>query len=318
MTNTIKLGFFGTPEISAYVLQELFNAGFNISWVVTQPDRKAGRGLKVAPPPVKTKAQELGIKVFQSEKFDRDVFNKVSSEAVNLSVVVAYGSYIPSYFINSSALAPLNIHTSFLPKYRGAAPVARAIMSGENTTGVTIMKLAKQMDTGDIVVQKEIEISQEDDSNSLTWKLVREGTELLISTIPLYLVGKMDVVEQSQTNVEPSYAEKITTEDKKIDWNKSAKELHNKVRALYPWPVAEAMINNIDIKIIKTGWSSCQSVGKPGDIIDVSRKENKIAVSTCDGVLLIEKVQPFGKREMTISEFINGHKIEKGMRFENV
>ena len=296
----------------------MFNAGFNISWVITQPDRKSGRGLKVTPPPVKTKAQELGIKVFQSEKFDREIFNKVSSETVNLSVVVAYGSYIPSYFINSSDLPPLNIHTSFLPKYRGAAPAARAIMNGENTTGVTIMKLAKQMDTGDIVVQKEIEISQEDDSSSLTWKLIKEGTELLISVIPLYLVGKLDVVEQRQTNIMPSCAEKITAEDKKIDWSKSAKEIHNKVRALYPWPVAEARINNTDIKIIKTGWSSCESIGKPGNIIDVSRKENKIAVSTCDGVLLIEKVQPFGKREMTISEFINGYKIEKGMRFENV
>lgn len=314
----IKIGFFGTPEISAYVLQALFDAGFNVSWVVTQPDRKSGRGLKLTPPPVKAKAQSLGIEVFQSEKFDRAMFANISGKPVDLSVVVAYGSYLPTYFIELSAKTPLNIHVSLLPKYRGAAPVARAIMSGDNETGVTIMKLAKEMDAGDIVAQKKIEIQNGDNVETLTWKLVKEGVDLLISSIPDYLAGKITTVKQSDTGVEPSCADKITTKEKSIDWNKSSKEIHDKVRALYPWPIAEARINGVDIKIIKTLWSGDKSDVNPGEIVGILRKENQIIVSTKDGVLLVEKVQPFGKREMTVSEFTNGYKIDKGMRFENV
>lgn len=314
----VKIGFFGTPEISAYVLKELYDAGFEISWVVTQPDRKAGRGLKLSPPPVKLKAQELGLKVFQSEKFDRELYDSVMLHPVDLSVVIAYGSYIPTYFINSSDLNPLNIHVSLLPKYRGAAPVARAIMNGDDVSGVTIMKVVKEMDAGDIVAQKQVEISQQDNVDTLTWKLVKEGVKLLVSVIPSYLNSSIKVVKQSETGITPSYAEKILAKDKVINWTKKAKEIHDQVRALYPWPVAEAKINDIDIKITKTSLVSYHSDAEAGEIVDISRKNGTMTVSTNEGVLLVEKVQPFGKREMQVSEFINGYKIEKGMRFKNV
>lgn len=315
----IKLGFLGTPEISAYVLQSLVDHGFDVAWVLTQPDKKSGRGLKVNSPAVKVKAEELGIKVFQSEVINRDLYSVLSGHKVDLCVVVAYGAYIPTYFIEGYKMPPLNIHVSLLPKYRGAAPVARAIMNGDSVAGVTIMQIDKEMDAGAIVAQDKIEISDSDNTGTLTWKLIKRGTELLISAIPDYLNGRTKTVSQSDVKSEPSYAEKIKADERLIDWSSPAKTIHDKVRALYPWPVAETKLDGVNIKIIKTSWQNeGASAYKGGEIIEIKKKEGLIVVATNDGVVLVEKVQPSGKREMTVSEFINGHKINKGMRFQNV
>lgn len=315
----LNIGFLGTPQISAYVMEQLHKNGFNIKWILTQPDKKAGRGLKLVEPAVKTKAKELGINVFQADKFTRDLGDELLKQDVDLCVVVAYGAYIPSYFVSALKRVPLNIHVSLLPLYRGAAPVARAIMNGDSFTGVSIMQIAKEMDAGDVVVQKKINIEDNDDTSTLTQKLIESGTKLLLDIIPDYIEGKIKCLPQTSLGVQPTYAEKIFSKERDIDWSKPVKSIHDKVRALYPWPVAQAKINDIDIKIIKTKYEVSSSTNRlNGEIFDILKKEGLIKVAGADGFVLVEKVQPFGKREMNIQEFLNGYKIEKGMRFKNV
>jgi methionyl-tRNA formyltransferase len=315
----LNIGFLGTPQISAYVMEQLHKNGFNIKWILTQPDKKAGRGLKLVEPAVKTKAKELGINVFQADKFTRDLGDELLKQDVDLCVVVAYGAYIPSYFVSALKRVPLNIHVSLLPLYRGAAPVARAIMNGDSFTGVSIMQIAKEMDAGDVVVQKKINIEDNDDTSTLTQKLIESGTKLLLDIIPDYIEGKIKCLPQASLGVHPTYAEKIFSKERDIDWSKPVKSIHDKVRALYPWPVAQAKINDIDIKIIKTKYEVSSSTNRlNGEIFDILKKEGLIKVAGADGFVLVEKVQPFGKREMNIQEFLNGYKIEKGMRFKNV
>ncbi len=314
-----NIGFLGTPQISAYVMEELYKNGFKIKWALTQPDKKAGRGLKLVEPAVKTKAKELGINVFQADKFTRDLSNELLKYDVDLCVVVAYGAYIPTYFVNGLKRTPLNIHVSLLPSYRGAAPVARAIMNGDSVAGVSIMQIAKEMDAGDIVAQKKINIDDEDDTLTLTQKLIGSGTKLLLDIIPPYIEGKVKCMPQASFGLNPTYAEKISSNERDIDWASPVKSIHDKVRALYPWPVAQAKINDIDIKIIKTRYERSGGVAQPnGEIFEVLKKDGVIKVAGIDGFVLVEKVQPFGKREMNIQEFLNGYKIEKGMRFKNV
>ena len=191
----IKLGFFGTTKISAYVLKELSKI-FEVKWVVTQKDRPTGRGLKIQNTEVKTVAKELGIKVFQYEKFDKAASVEVVGERVDIAFVVAYGCYIPSCFIKSFDKEPLNIHLSKLPKYRGAAPVARSIMNGDSVTGFSIMKIAKEMDAGDVVFQRDLPIEVDDDTETLTWKLIKIGTSAIIELLPKYLAGKLSSTSQ--------------------------------------------------------------------------------------------------------------------------
>ncbi|MEI6092058.1 MAG: methionyl-tRNA formyltransferase [bacterium] len=317
----MNIGFLGTPEISAHILQELFNKGFNVKWVATQPDKESGRGRKMSAPAVKDKARSLGLDVLQSKVFDRVFFEEIQKYGeIDLAIVVAYGLYLPTYFLKYPKNGCINVHFSLLPKYRGAAPVARAIMNGEKETGISIMKLVKEMDAGDIIAEKRLPITVDDTTESLTWTLAKDGAQLLIESMPLYLQGKIIPVLQSSLAIEPTYAEKIDSKERFIDWNKEAETIHNMVRALYPWPVAETKINGVSIKIIKTKPIKdvdAEDKDKPvGSVIFIEKKSNCFFVKTSDGALLVEKVQPSGKREMTVSEFLNGYDLKKGMRFE--
>jgi methionyl-tRNA formyltransferase len=317
----MKIAFLGTPEISAYVLQELYNKKFDIKWVATQPDRQSGRGRKFTPSPVKEKAVSLGIDVLQSDKFDKPFFEKIKTYGdLDLAIVIAYGLYLPTFFLSYPKYSCLNIHFSLLPKYRGAAPVARAIMGGESETGITIMKPCKEMDAGDIIAQEKIAIDIEDTTESLTWTLVKKGTELLTAVIPEYIENKVKPIEQSSTGIEATYAKKILADERFINWDRDTVTIHDQTRALYPWPIAETKINGISLKLIQTRPGASVMVDQDssvsGTILSVDKKTGFLVVKTNDGVLLVEKVQPSGKREMSVAEFINGHEIKKGMRFE--
>lgn len=314
--------FFGTPELSAFVLKELHSKGFSIKGVVTQPDRKSGRGLTVTPPPVKEVAEKLGLKVFQSERFDKKLFSELKGLGdIDLAIVIAYGCYIPTYFIDHMNKKVLNIHFSLLPKYRGAAPVARAIMNGDKESGITIMEIGKEMDAGDIVAQKKIKIDDDDNTESLSWKLVRDGLTLLLNNMDGYINGKIKTTPQARVKIEPSYANKLNPEEKMIDWSNDAVQIHNMVRALYPWPVAESKIEDLTIKFIKTRAVSAAgdiSDLETGAVVDVDKKNGFFTVKTGQGLLLVEKVKPSGKKELDVTSFLNGHTLKRGMRFSNV
>jgi len=316
--------FFGTPELSAFVLERLYSKkNISIKAVVTQPDRKSGRGQIVSAPPVKELAVKLGLNVLQSERFDRKLFSELKGFGeVDLCVVVAYGCYIPTYFIDHMKNRMLNIHFSLLPRYRGAAPVARAIMNSDEESGVTIMEICKEMDAGDVITQKKIRIEADDNTETLSWKLVKDGTELLINMMDDYISGKLTSTPQADIGIKPTYASKISSEERIIDWNDSARNINNMIRALYPWPVAESKINDLVVKFIKTdvveGKDDISADLEVGAVVNVDKKKGSFTVKTGDGLLLVEKVKPSGKKELSVSEFLNGYALKNGMRFNNV
>ena len=318
----MNIVFFGTPELSAYVLDKLYASGISIKAVVTQPDRKSGRGQLLGFPHVKEMAIKHGLKVLQSERFDRKLFSEIKELGpVDLCVVVAYGCYIPTYFIEYMGNKILNIHFSLLPKYRGAAPVARSIMGGDKITGVSIMEICKEMDAGDVIVQTKMEIEESDNTETLSWKLTHEGTSLLLKTLDNYLSGKTKKIAQADMGVLPTYAEKIDSEEKRIDWSEDAVTIQNQIRALYPWPVAESMLNDTAIKFIKTKVvldKDDSSDINIGAVVDVNKKDGCFTVKTGKGLLLVEKVKPSGKKELSVLDFLNGYPLKKGMRFNNV
>lgn len=309
----MNLGFFGTPDFAAYVLEEL-SKKHDIKWVVTQEDKKKGRGKKLLPTPVKEKALNLNLPVFQPEKLDRSFLEKLNN--VDLAVVVAYGKYIPTYLIDFPKFLTLNIHLSLLPKYRGAAPVARAILSGDDYTGVSIMKIIKEMDAGDILFQRKVLIKENDTRESIIWDLTKKGVADLIGIIEDYVKGSIKPIKQSNMNIAPSYANKIDKKEGIVDWSKKASDIHNKVRAFYPWPGVKTSINGICLKIIKTKLLDEEKEDfKYGEIVDVSKNKGIFVKTGGKDVLLIEKVQVFGKKEMDVKDFLNGYEIKKGMRF---
>lgn len=309
----MKIAFFGTALFSSIVLEKLINK-YDISYVVTQMDKKQGRGQKLIPTAVKEKAINNNIEVFQTDIFNKSFFEKLSKKPIDLAIVVAYGLYIPSYFITYPKYSCLNIHFSLLPKYRGAAPVARAIINGDKTTGVSIMKLAKEMDAGDILVSKEIKIEKIDTTETLSLKLTNLGTDLLIENIDNYINGKIKLVKQSELGI-PSYANKILKEEKILNWNEEAELIERKIRAFNPWPIVETKLNNLNIKILKARVIYDNSDCLPGTIYKTDQKEGLLIAQTGKNSLLIEKVLPFGKREMNVSDFLNGYKIKEQMRF---
>jgi methionyl-tRNA formyltransferase len=318
----MNIVFFGTPELSAYVLDKLCSSGFSVKAVVTQPDRKSGRGQQLTFPPVKEMAVKHGLKVLQSERFDRKLFSELKELGpLDLCVVVAYGCYIPTYFIEYMDKKLLNIHFSLLPKYRGAAPVTRAIMNGDEYSGVSIMEICKEMDAGDVVAQEKIKIEEEDNTETLSSKFAHKGVILLIDTIEQYISGKIKKTTQASMDIEPTYAEKVSSEEKRIDWSYSAIKIQNQIRALYPWPVAESTLNDIAIKFI-----SAKAVPDKADfnnleigaVAEVDKKAGFFTVKTGDGLLLIEKVKPSGKKELSAAEFLNGYQLKIGMRFSDV
>jgi methionyl-tRNA formyltransferase len=318
----MNIVFFGTPELSAYVLDKLYISGVSIQAVVTQPDRKSGRGQQLSFPHVKDMAIKHGLQVLQSERFDRKLFSEIKDlGSIDLCVVVAYGCYIPTYFIEYMSSKILNIHFSLLPKYRGAAPVARAIMNGGEVTGVSIMEICKEMDAGDVLVQKKIEIEAEDNTETLSWKLAEEGASLLTKTLENYLSGKIKKIAQAEMGVNPTYAEKINPEEKIINWSEDAVTIQNQIRALYPWPVAESMLNNVAIKFIKAKAVLDKGASRGldiGVIVDIDKKGGSFTIQTGNGLLLVEKVKPSGKKELSVIDFLNGYPLKIGMRFNNV
>lgn len=318
----MNIVFFGTPKLSAYVLEKLCLSGVNISAVVTQPDRKSGRGQQLSFPPVKEMALKYNLKVLQSERFDKKLFSEIKELGkIDVCVVVAYGCYIPTYFIEHMNNKLLNIHFSLLPKYRGAAPVARAMMSGDEYVGVSIMEIAKEMDTGDVVAQNKIKVEEDDNTETLSWKLVREGTDLLIGLLEKYLSGKIKTKAQVDIKIEPTYAQKINAEEKRINWSEDSLNIQNQIKALYPWPVAESTLDGLTIKFIKA--KAVEETGSSNDldlgaVVGIDKKAGYFTVKTGKGLLLVEKVKPSGKKELSVTEFLNGYPLKIGMRFSDV
>jgi methionyl-tRNA formyltransferase len=232
--NNIDFAFWGTPEVASITLQRLIDAGYVPCVVITNPDRPAGRGLTLTPSPVKILAEKYNIKVLQPEKITEEFINEFSKYSIDLNIVVAYGNILPKDIINMPEHGTLNIHYSLLPKYRGAAPLEGALLSGDKVTGVTIQKMVYKLDAGDIVAMQEIAISDTIDKESLRSSLINTGAQLLIDTLPDYTAGHITPIPQDESSA--THIGKIKKEDGKIDIADDPIVNYNKYRAYSGWP----------------------------------------------------------------------------------
>lgn len=295
----------GTPDFAVPVLEKLI-INTNVLLVVSQPDKKVGREQKLQYTPIKEVAIKNGIPTFQPLKIKED-YNKIIALNPDLIVTCAYGQILPEEILNAPSLGCINVHASLLPKLRGGAPLHHAIIDGLEKTGITIMYMDKKMDTGDIIAKREYIIKDEDNVGTLHDALSVIGGELLIDTLPKLLVGA--VPREKQNDEEATYAWNITREDEHLDFNKSAKEVYNKVRGLYPFPKAYTIINDTEVKILECFIGEKESEFSSGTICEINK--DNIGIATKDKIIYITKVKPFGKKEMLVKDYINGLKKEK-------
>lgn len=312
----MKILFFGTAAISKAFLEELYKKGHEIL-CVTMPDKPADRGQKLTPPAVKVFSMDKHIEYIQPEKFTPKVIDKIKQFEADAGIAVAYGKLIPESVFSLPKYSTFNIHFSLLPKYRGAAPVQYAVFNGETETGVSSFYLEKTLDTGAILLQEKIKIAKEDTSESMFAKLIPMGLDIMNKTLERLRGGKLEGVAQQG---EVSYAPALKKEAGLIDWKKTAEEIYNLSRGLYPWPgtysvFSKGKLEGKRIKIIKCEVFENNTVNdEPGKIYDLKKNTGFIVVCA-KGKLLVTKVQPENKPVMDAWAFIQGGQIAAGDYF---
>ncbi len=305
----MRIIFFGTPDFALPSLDALLRAEENVVAVVSQPDKRKGRKSTPSPTPVKELALRNGLSVLQPENIKSQIFiDELRELNPDLFVVVAYGKILPSELLKIPPLGCINLHASLLPKYRGAAPIQWAIINGEKTTGVTTMLMDEGMDTGDILLQEEMEITSDDTAETLSKKLAKSGASLLIKTIIKIKDGSITPILQTGT---PSYAPPLKKDDGKIIWTNTSQEIFNFVRGMYPWPGAYCYLEKKRIKIIRV--KVIEGDGKPGRIESAGKE---LIVGTGKGLISIIELQPEGKKPMTSNAFIQGRHLKEGIFFD--
>lgn len=305
----MNIVFMGTPNFAVPSLKKLINE-FGVTAVFTQPDRPKGRGKKLTMSPVKEVALKHNIPVYQPVKIknDNEVIQELSKMKPDFIIVVAFGQILPKEVLDIPKYGCINLHASLLPKYRGAAPINWSIIKGEKITGNTTMLMDIGLDTGDMLLKNEVEITENMTAGELHDKLTILGAELLIETIKK-VVDKL-IKPEKQINENSCYASMLDRNIAKINWRLKASEIHNLVRGLNPWPIAITSYDNLVMKIYKTHVENITSNKEPGTILSVDK--NGITVSTGEGVLVIEKIQFPNGKPLFVEQFINGHSIEVG------
>lgn len=304
-----KLIFMGTPDFAATVLEGLLDdANYDVLAVVTQPDRAVGRKKEIKMTPVKEVALAHNLPVYQPEKMSgSDEMAELMTLGADGIVTAAFGQFLPTKLLDSVDFA-VNVHASLLPKYRGGAPIHYAIINGDKEAGVTIMEMVKKMDAGDMIAKASTPITDEDNVGTMFEKMAVIGRDLLLKTLPDYIAGNIKPEPQDESKA--TFSPNITPEEERIDWNKSAREVFNHIRGLYPWPVAHTLLDGKRFKIYEA--SLAEGQGQPGQIIEKSKKT--LVVATGDGAISLKTVQPAGKPRMSVVDFLNGvgRKLEVG------
>lgn len=301
----IKVIFMGTPDFAVPVLEGLIE-NTNVIMVVTQPDKVVGRHQELQATPIKKVALDHNIPVYQPVKV-RQEYDPIINAGADIIITCAYGQIIPEIILNTPRLGCINVHASLLPRLRGGAPIHHAIIDGEEKTGITIMYMDKTMDTGDIISTCEYYIKDSDNVGTLHDNLSLMGRELLIKTLPSIIDGTNARIKQNDEY--STYAWNIKREEERITYNKTAKEVYNQIRGLYPWPTAHTIINETEVKVLEAVISDRDSKFSPGTICEINK--DSIGVCTNDKVILITKVKPFGKKAMDAKDYINGLNKEK-------
>ena len=309
----MRIVFMGTPKIAADVLEKMVDAGFIPELVVTQPDKEKNRGKKILPPEVKEFALEHGIKVSQPTKVkDNDEFIEELKEIKpDIAVVVAYGKILPKKILEIPRLGCINVHASLLPKLRGASPIQHAILSGDEKTGITIMQMDEGMDTGDMLLKREVDIAGKN-AEELSEALGKLGGELIVEVLPL--IERGELVPEKQDESLATYTKMIRKEDGKASFvRQSASEIERMTRAYYPWPGVSVMYEGNPMKLCKVSVMAEMPEGslngEAGDVIKTD--EHGIYVLTAEGVLIIEELQLPGKNRVDAAAFLRGHKVSK-------
>lgn len=304
MSESLKIIFAGTPDFAARHLDALLASEHQIVGVFTQPDRPAGRGNKLTPSPVKVLAQAYSIPVFQPKSLRPEENQQLVADLqADVMVVVAYGLILPQAVLAMPRLGCINVHGSLLPRWRGAAPIQRALWAGDSETGVTIMQMDVGLDTGDMLYKLACPITAEDTSASLYNKLAELGPEGLLATLMQMVNGQAQPVKQDEGLV--TYAEKLSKEEARLDWTCSAAQLERCIRAFNPWPVSYFLIDEQPVKV----WQARvlpHVDARPGEILRADKQG--IQVATAQGVLNLELLQPAGKKAMPAQDLLNSRR----------
>ena len=298
-----KIIFMGTPLISAYFLNSLINHKYKIISVFTQPPRKKNRGMKIQSSPVHELANQNNIKVHSPNKLDEEIFSLVKSYKPDLIIIIAYGLLIPSSILNIPQYGCINIHFSLLPRWRGAAPIEHALLNGDTESGVSVIKLIEKLDAGPLLVQEKIQVDENINKGDLLIKLKKVGSNLLIDFLPNLFSSK--IVIQNQKEEDATYAHKINSQMRKINFNLSSREVLNQIRAYSPYPGAWFLYKNERIKIISASIEN--NKGNPATILN-----DKFELGCSDGSISPNYLQREGKKIMHLKDFLKGFSLIVG------
>ncbi len=308
----MRLAFAGTPEFAATALEALLAAGHTVSLVLTQPDRPAGRGMALTASPVKLLALKHGIPVHQPEKLRTEEARQPLMEAaVDVLVVAAYGIILPQVVLDTPRLGCLNIHASLLPRWRGAAPIHRAIQAGDKETGITIMQMDAGLDTGPMLLEARTSITLDDTTATLHDKLALQGGELIVQALAKLEKGELTPVPQPEAGV--TYASKISKAEGEIDWDRDVAEIHQAVRAFNPFPGAASPLEGTLIKIWGAHPATGEGRAEPGTVL--AADASGILVSCGRGALVLTSLQKPGGKRLAAADFLRGHPVQPGQRF---
>jgi methionyl-tRNA formyltransferase len=309
----MRIVFMGTPAFSVPSLRKIHQQGHEIVLVVSQPDRRAGRGRRLASPPVKEEALALGLAVEQYDTVNQDDFySRLASLAPDLLVVVAFGQILRQPILDTPALGAINVHASLLPRYRGVAPINWVIVNGEEETGVTTMFMARKVDAGEIILTRSTPIGSSETAGELSARLAELGADLLVETVELIGAGDAPRIKQDLEKV--SYARKLKKEDGEIDWTVCSRCVFDHIRGMTPWPGAYAWYRGR--VLVVTGASRGRRAGRcgdPGEILGIE-DERGIEVASGEGSVWLTEVKPEGRRAMGAAEFARGYRPEIGSR----
>lgn len=306
----MKVIFMGTPDFAVPTLEALYNNSHEISLVISQADKAKGRGKKLLFTPVKEKALQLGLDVFQPDNINhKESINIISQKKPDVIVVVAYGQILKEDILNIPRLGCINVHASLLPKYRGAAPINWSIINGEKNTGVTTMVMEKGLDSGDMLLKCETEIFSEETAGELHDRLMKIGADLLIETLKELEAGNLRSTPQNHEDA--TYAPMMSKELGRINWNESATRISNLVRGTQPWPGAYTAYKDHNIKILEVDIVDRFKEDESGKVIKINN--DGIFVNALDNCIVIKRIQFPGKKAMSVSEFLRGNEFELGI-----
>jgi methionyl-tRNA formyltransferase len=314
VTSPLRIAFFGTPAFAVPTLAALLASTHHVVGVVTQPDKPRGRGQRVSDAPVKALAVERGLPVLQPPRLARDLFAPAfAALAADLGVVAAYGKLLPEWLLQAPRLGLINVHASLLPKYRGAAPIQRAVVNGETQTGVTIMRIVKALDAGPMLARAVLPIGPDEGSDDVERRLAALGAELLVDTLGPLAAGT--VIEEPQDDALATYAPRLTKEEGLIDFGRPARDVHNQIRGLRPWPGGYTFLHGARLAVHRARVSPrAVADAAPGTCVAADADGVTIACGGATAIDLLE-LQPEGRRRMHVRDYVAGHGGLAGQRF---